>query len=180
MAGSGDHLLKGYLDRFYQFHKRKFEAPYLEYQRLTSKDELVLQRYQIFVKKSETQLIRRLKELSEKFAKGQFEEFQFDNLNIFQSPLHLYQPLLHLSRNDGEDALIKIVPTHLNDGEKRFVDDLEKFCKAEVRGMLTDVELYLLRNHSSDKAISFFTESGFRPDFILWLLQEKATNHCVH
>jgi hypothetical protein len=167
------HLLKGYVDRFYQFHKRKFEEPYLEYQRLTSKDELVLQRYQVFVKKSETQLIRRLKELSEKFAKGQFEEFQFDNLNIFQAPLHLYQPLLHLSRSDGEDALIKIVPTHLNDGEKRFVDDLEKFCKAETRGMLADVELYLLRNHSSDKAISFFTESGFCPDFILWLLQEQ-------
>lgn len=39
--------------------------------------------------------------------------------------------------------------------------------------MLADVELYLLRNHNPDKAISFFTESGFRPDFILWLLQEK-------
>lgn len=167
------HLLKGYLDRFYQFHKRKFEEPYLEYQRLTSSDELVLQRYQVFIKKSETQLIRRLKELGEKFAKGQFEEFQFENLNIFQSSLHLYQPLLHLSRNDGEDALIKIVPTHLNEGEKRFVDDLEKFCKTEARGILADVELYLLRNHSSDKAISFFTESGFRPDFILWLLREK-------
>lgn len=38
--------------------------------------------------------------------------------------------------------------------------------------MLADAELYLLRNHSSDKAIGFFTESGFRPDFILWLLNE--------
>ena len=38
--------------------------------------------------------------------------------------------------------------------------------------MLVDTELYLLRNHSSDKAIGFFTESGFRPDFILWLLKD--------
>ena len=68
--------------------------------------------------------------------------------------------------------MVKIVPTHLNDGEKRFVDDLEAFCKTEAKGMLADVELYLLRNHSSDKAIGFFTESGFRPDFILWLLKE--------
>lgn len=167
------HLLKGYLDRFYMFHKREFEAPYLEYQRLTPRDDEVLQRYQVFVKKSETQLIRRLKELSEKFAKGQFEEFNFDNLSVFQSHPHLYQPLIHLNHNHGEDTLIKIVPTHLNEGEKRFVDDLEKFCKAEVTGILADVELYLLRNHSSDNAIGFFTESSFRPDFILWLLREQ-------
>jgi hypothetical protein len=39
--------------------------------------------------------------------------------------------------------------------------------------LLADAELYLLRNHNSDKAISFFMESGFRPDFILWLLWEQ-------
>src|SRR5471030_3300355 len=38
--------------------------------------------------------------------------------------------------------------------------------------MLAETELYLLRNHSSDKAISFFAEAGFRPDFILWLLTD--------
>lgn len=61
------HLLKGYLDRFYQFHKREFEAPYLEYQVLRPADELVLKQYQLLVKKSEKQLIARLRELSEKF-----------------------------------------------------------------------------------------------------------------
>ena len=53
-----------------------------------------------------------------------------------------------------------------------FVNDLEAFCKAEAKGVLSNIELYLLRNHNSDKAISFFAESGFRPDFILWLLHE--------
>ena len=166
------HLLKGYLDRFYQFHKREFEAPYLEYQVLCPADELVLKQYQILVKKSEKQLIARLRELAEKLGSGEFEAYSFEKLSIFQAARHLYQPLIHLSHNGGEDSLVKIVPTHLNDGEKRFVDDLETFCKTEAKGMLADVELYLLRNHSSDKAIAFFTESGFRPDFILWLLKE--------
>ncbi|MEW6133421.1 MAG: DEAD/DEAH box helicase family protein [Pseudomonadota bacterium] len=166
------HLLKGYLDRFYQFHKREFEAPYLEYQVLRPADELVLNQYQILVKKSEKQLVKRLRDLAEKFKAGEFEAFSFDKLSIFQATRHLYQPLIHLSHNGGEDALVKVVPTHLNEGEKRFVDDLEGFCKAEAKGMLADVELYLLRNHSSDKAIGFFTESGFRPDFILWLLKD--------
>ena len=111
--------------------------------------------------------------MSEKFKSGEFEAFTFDKLEIFGASRHLYQPLIHLSHEDGKDALIKIIPTHLNEGEKQFVNDLEAFCKAEAKGMLAGTELYLLRNHNSDKAISFFTEAGFRPDFILWLVKDS-------
>lgn len=166
------HLLKGYLDRFYQFHKREFEAPYLEYQVLRPEDDLILREYQLLVKKSEKQLIQRLHALSEKFKAGTFEALSFDKLEIFQAAHHLYQPLIHLTHGAGQESLIKVLPTHLNEGEKRFVDDMEAFCRGEASGLLAEVELYLLRNHSSDKAISFFTESGFRPDFILWLSRE--------
>ena len=51
------------------------------------------------------------------------------------------------------------------------MNDLEAFCKLEATGMLAETDLYLLRNHNSDKAISFFTEAGFRPDFVLWLVK---------
>ena len=166
------HLLKGYADRFYLFHKREFEAPFLEYQRLTKTDELMLDQYQLLVKKSEKELIKRLRELSKKFEAGTFEAMSFQKLEIFSADQHLYRPLIHLSHNDGQQSLVKIIPTHLNAGEKQFVNDLESFCKAEATGMLRDTELYLLRNHSSDKAISFFAEAGFRPDFILWLVTE--------
>lgn len=167
------HLLKGYTDRFYLFHKREFESPFLEYQVLKPTDDLVLREYQILVKKSEKQLIQRLRTLSEKFQKGEFEALTFDKLEIFGASRHLYQPLIHLSHDDGKEALIKIIPTHLNEGEKQFVNDLEAFCKTEAKGMLAETELYLLRNHNSDKAISFFTEVGFRPDFILWLVKDS-------
>jgi hypothetical protein len=171
-------LLKSYLDRFYAFHKREFEAPYLEYQVLRPNDELLLKEYQFLVKKSEAQLIKRLKELSEKFKAGDFEALSFDKLELFQANHHLYQPLVHLAHGAGKESIIKVVPTHLNEGEKRFVDDLEAYCKAEATGMLADVELYLLRNHNSEKAVSFFTESGFRPDFILWLLKDEHQTIC--
>ena len=39
--------------------------------------------------------------------------------------------------------------------------------------MLAETILYLLRNHDSDKAISFFSKAGFRPDFILWLVRDS-------
>jgi Type III restriction enzyme, res subunit len=171
-------LLKSYLDRFYAFHKREFEAPYLEYQVLHPHDELMLKEYQFLVKKSEKQLIKRLKELGEKFKAGVFEALSFDKLELFQAEQHLYQPLVHLTHVSGKESIIKVIPTHLNEGEKCFVDDLEVFCKAEAMGVLADVELYLLRNHNSEKAASFFTESGFRPDFILWLLEDGRQNIC--
>jgi hypothetical protein len=133
----------------------------------------MLKGYQLLVKKSEKLLIQRLRALSEKFKQGEFESLSFDKFELFQAKHHLYQPLIHLNHGAGQEALIKVIPTHLNEGEKKFVDDLESFCKAEANGKLADVELYLLRNHNSDKAISFFTESGFRPDFILWLLRDN-------
>jgi hypothetical protein len=48
----------------------------------------------------------------------------------------LYQPLIHLTHDTGQDSLVKVIPTHLNAGEKRFVDDLERVCCAEARGVL--------------------------------------------
>ena len=132
----------------------------------------MLSQYQLLVKKSETELLKRLRELSKKFEAGTFEAMRFQKLEILGAEHHLYQPLIHLTHKDGQDSLVKIIPTHLNTGEKQFVNDLESFCSEEATGMLANTELYLLRNHSSDKAISFFTEAGFRPDFILWVLNE--------
>jgi hypothetical protein len=165
-------LLNGYVERFYHFHKKEFEAPFLEYQTLGPKDELLLDEYRLLVRKSEKQLITRLRALAEKFKAGEFEALRFDRLNIFQAPSHLYQPLIHLSHGAGSESIIKVIPTHLNEGEKDFVEKLETYCKTEAKGRLAGHELYLLRNHNSDKAVSFFTESGFRPDFILWLLRD--------
>ena len=165
------HLLQGYLERFYAFHKREFEAPYLEYQDLTPDNGLLLKQYQLLVKKSERQLIHGLRTLAEKFTMGEFESFSFDHFDLFQANHHLYQPLIHLTRGSNEESLIKVVPTHLNEGEKQFVDALETLCRAEGLGILADCELFLLRNHNSESAISFFSESGFRPDFVLWILK---------
>lgn len=162
-------LLKSYLDRFYQFQKSVFEGPYLEYQRLQPGDSELISEYRILVKKSEKKLIELLRKLSDRMKNGEFEQFEHKNLLLFETSFHLYKPLVHLAHAGG-DALIKIMPTHLNPGEKQFVLDLEEYCKKEAKGVLAYTDLYLLRNHSSDKAISFFTQSGFRPDFVLWLL----------
>jgi hypothetical protein len=84
------HLLKAYLDRFYLFHKREFEAPYLEYQVLRPENSLLLKQYQLLVKKSEKQLLQRLRSLAEKFESGDFEAFSFQTFQLLQTQRHLW------------------------------------------------------------------------------------------
>ena len=72
--------------------------------RLVSTDDLVLKEYQLLVKKSEKQLIHRLRTLAEKFDAGQFEAFSFGKLERFKSGKHLYQPLVHLSQRGSEQT----------------------------------------------------------------------------
>ena len=50
------------------------------------------------------------------------------------------------------------------------MEDLKHFCKSEP-ALLKGKELFLLRNLSRGKGIGFFEDSGFYPDFILWVME---------
>ena len=77
---------------------------------------------------------------------------------------HLYQPLLVES---GER--IRSEPPGLHESERRFVEDLRVYYRAERDGALAGKEIFLLRNLSRGKGIGFFAQRGFYPDFILWI-----------
>jgi hypothetical protein len=79
---------------------------------------------------------------------------------------HLYQPLVYCS-----DKTVEVHPVALNESEVNFVDDLSKFC-SEQAGFFRDKELYLLRNASRGRGVSFFEADNFYPDFILWLIAD--------
>ena len=85
---------------------------------------------------------------------------------------HLYNPLLHLPKG-GKQALRVITrPTALNEGEYHFVKDLQSWLDTSP-GMLTDTEVFLLRNESR-KGTGFFEIGGFYPDFMLWIVKDEA------
>ena len=84
---------------------------------------------------------------------------------------HLYQPLLVCNTND-----VLIQPTGLNEGEKKFVDDLSQYWMNDLKN--NGVELYLLRNLPK-RGIGFPTENGmYYPDFILWVKYPNK-NHII-
>lgn len=47
---------------------------------------------------------------------------------------------------------------------------MKDYWKAEKNKSLKGKEIFLLRNLSRGKGVGFFEESGFYPDFILWIV----------
>lgn len=158
-------LLKKYCDRYYKHKKDEYERPLLEYRELSPDDPNFIQEYRFAIEETEQTLIQQLEQLKEAIESGDFSDFEFGVLFSFSFSQHLYKPLIHLKKG----ATIKVSPTHLNDGERGFVEDLKTFYESN-KAYFDDKELYLLRNQSRGKGIGFFEANNFYPDFLLWLL----------
>jgi hypothetical protein len=178
-------LLQKYCRKFYNFRKDEFEAPYQEYRTIQQilddpeqrHNKQFLQNlrveYRAAIEKSQEQLINDLNVVSAQLKQGNLREYNWgrDEFVVFNFDRHLYQPLIHVA--DGTVG-ISVKPAHLNKHEKKFIDDLKTWCQANTDGFLNGKELYVLRNQSRGKGISFFEEGNFYPDFIVWLLDNET------
>lgn len=163
-------LLKKYADAFYKAKKAEWEAPQLIYQDLDPNDPNMVKEYRFLIEQSETEIQLRLNEIKDAVDKrllADFEagKFNFGKLFAFGFGRHLYQPLIYLNSDT-----IQVMPVELNEGEKNFVLDLQKYYEREKTTFFTGKELYLLRNRSKGRGIGFFEAGNFYPDFILWLV----------
>ena len=92
-------------------------------------------------------------------------------ITAFDFRHHLYTPLISVK---GQALKITVSPVSLNDGEKKLVELLRRYCR-EHAFMLEGIDLYLLRNKSK-VGVGFFEAGNFYPDYILWLdAPEKQT-----
>ena len=89
------------------------------------------------------------------------------NMAVVGIPVHLYNPLLYLSKGNME---INVSPFALNESELSFVKALKKYV-SESDEFFKDERLSLIRNRSK-KGIGFFENKGFFPDFIMWLIAD--------
>ena len=69
--------------------------------------------------------------------------------------------------------LLRAIPPGLVESEARFVKDLKEYWEKEKEQSLKGKEIFLLRNLGRGKGVGFFEESGFYPDFILWVVDNK-------
>lgn len=172
-------ILRKYVDTFYRRSRERWEAVTMEYRSLDENDpNLTFNRdrvsegkaaYIITVKRSDKELVEAVKKFLEK---GQCLHQQEDGeLPRIHFDRHLYLPLLV-----QESERFQTIPPSLNTNEAQFVYNLKAFWQEEKDKSMAGKEVYVLRNLSRGKGVGFFENSGFYPDFILWLLDTR-TNH---
>lgn len=169
-----ESLLKKYVERYYSFRKQAWELPHLEYRDLTPDDPNMLPGeddpneswYRVLVDESQEEIVAKLKELEAAIRARKLKSWEFQGLKAIWFGQHLYEPLLFL-----DSKIVEIIPTPLNEGERRFVEDLKAFHDNNGK-FFEKRELYLLRNLSRGRGVGFFEAGNFHPDFILWLVAE--------
>lgn len=176
-------LLKGYVDKVYNNAKsrwmsRNVEPAYLDSSHPNFEEEYrVLMHKELFKNEDEAGFCKAINMLKKELTEGTFSQsIKIANSNDFEALCiagHLYQPLLYLNDSNFKHKeignLIEVKPVALNKGERDFVCDIQRFFD-NTPEYFEDKSLYLLRNKSR-KGIGFFDESGFYPDFIVWLVK---------
>ncbi len=175
-------ILRKYLDAFYRRQRERWETAVMEYRPLDENDpNLALNRgllresrpaYIVRVRQSERKLIEAIRKFAEEVKQlsslpdtGELPVINFDR--------HLYQPLLF-----EQSEKVQTIPPSLKPSEAQFVRHLKTYWETEKDKTLAEKEVFLLRNLGRGKGIGFFEESGFYPDFILWLLS-RGQQHIV-
>jgi hypothetical protein len=155
-------VLRKYVESFYRKRQARWEATRMEYKPIKKNDDN-FQDYVVKVPRSNPDLIKVVKEIIDE-GKRIYKQLCADLPGVYFDR-HLYQPLLI-----QKGSQIRCAPPALNDSERKFVNDMIDFCRSKPVS-LHGKELFLLRNLSRGKGIGFFEDTGFYPDFILWITE---------
>ncbi|NIM06338.1 MAG: DEAD/DEAH box helicase family protein [Armatimonadetes bacterium] len=155
-------ILRAYVDRFYRIRHQRWDSEHMIY-RLLLADDPNLSDYTVRVSRSNARLAKEIEELIKEGQRIYEEEIGRPLPNI-HFDRHLYQPLL-VEAGDN----VKSEPPGLKPSERDFVKQLKDYIRAEANQSLSESQVFLLRNLSHGKGISFFRNHGFSPDFILWV-----------
>ena len=165
-------ILRLYADRLYRRSRERWESSNMVYKTLDESDanfrfnkirEDSPGRYIVGVPQSKQELIEEIRALIKNCRA--LDETDGTSLPRIYFDQHLYQPLL--VEKDGTP--LKMSPPGLTGSEQRFVDDLKQYWDKKRDDGPDDAEVFLLRNQSRGAGVGFFEESGFYPDFILWV-----------
>ncbi len=163
-------LLRQYTDKLYRRSRERWESSHMVYKTLDETDanfrfnigEGDRGRYIVKASRSEKELIKELESLIAD-CRALYES-EGNSLSRIYFDRHLYQPLL-VEMGDK----LKISPPVLTESEQRFVKDLKEYWDKNRDDCPKDSEVFLLRNQGKGSGVGFFEDSGFYPDFILWM-----------
>ena len=163
-------LLKKYCERYYRLRQGEWEDGRLEYERLKPDDGNFFADYTVRVSQADSELVHELQRLGAEIDSGDVRDYRLGVFSALSWDRHLYAPVLAATGGG-----VEIRPAGLNDGERRFVEELRRFC-SDHPSDLQGCSIYLLRNRSRGKGVGFFEEGGVYPDFLMWV-KTRALQH---
>ncbi len=165
-------LITDYADNFWRRQRRRWEHGELEIVALGEDDSNNAVTYELSVDVTEDQLVRDAGELAYNIREGRYDELEdwYRNLQIgiIRSQAHAYQPLLYARK----DRIVTVQPVPLDANEMRVVEGLEGLARTGDP-CLQGKELFLIRNLTRGRGVSFFDDFGYYPDFIVWLKDDS-------
>ena len=171
-------LLRKYITKYYRIIQQRWNNDRIRIRRLgeEAEDENNFPDWTVYVPRTEAQEVQpEIENLMES------EDIYGPGLTVLPNVYnerHLYQPLLtneeHLYRSllsmGMGNNLWRTTPPALEDSERDFVEDLNRYLRQHHGKRLRQKEVFLLRNQSRGKGVGFYENEGFYPDFILWIL----------
>ena len=161
-------LITEYADQFWRSQRRRWESDRIEVVTLDENDPNNVRSYDISVEVTQERLIKDIHELKENVRENYFRDLK---LGVIMTHVHAYQPLLYAA----PDCPVTVRPVALNENEKKVVERLKELAEGRDP-CLQNRELYLIRNLTRGRGVSFFDDFGYYPDFIVWLKDD----HCQH
>lgn len=169
IADAAARALYAYLDRYVSRCERRAESEHLEPGYLLAKEQPIEYR----VRTSSESLLKDVEELIAKGEAGLKTNCTLRPIPRLHLDRHLYSPLLLESQDE-----LKVSPPDLLENEKKLIESIYTFWASHRSDPeMKSLEIFILRNLPK-VGIGFFRQSGFYPDFMLWIRDRgtKATH----
>ena len=170
LEGIAVDLLADYADRFWRKRRRRWEHRNIEVVTLDETDPNRIREYRLSSDAAETRLVEDVRELATNLRQGRVHHLK---LTVVMTDVHAYKPLLHADR----DCKVAIQPVPLDGNELEVVEALAALAENGAP-CLRGRELFLIRNLTRGRGVSFFDDFAYYPDFIVWL-KDGAGQHVV-
>ncbi len=158
-------LITEYADQFWRKHRRRWEHDKIEVVTLDQNDPNNIREYELSMDaRQDAALVRDIHTLAPRIRAGLHGDFPHLHFGAISANNHAYKPLLYADKK----CRITIQPVALNGNEKKVVESLVALA-ANDNSCLQGRELYLIRNLSRGRGVSFFDDFAYYPDFIVWL-----------
>ena len=160
-------LVTEYADQFWRKRRRRWEHDRIEVVPLAEDDPNNIGAWELSVDAAEVRLIEDIRRLASYVQEGEYHSLK---LRMILAKAHAWQPLLAWLPllHAGKDREVTVQPVPLDQSESKVVRELAALAESGDP-CLQGRELFLIRNLTRGRGVSFFDDFHYYPDFIVWL-----------